>query len=186
MLSSLMLMLMTQIVCTPGETSLVCGCKQGMVSACVALAGDDARKAAQVLDEVQGLLEQTAWMTEAGGEGKKRQLEAAADSLSQSLDSAEPPQCKGQNHHIISRRIARALEEHPTLKGLFKVRDSRFVSRAKDEQSHCGYQGWHRDVDTEVSEWLKTHPRATLDEFMRKLRDVYARPDMKARFPLGF
>lgn len=70
--------------------------------------------------------------------------------------------------------------------GLFKASEPRFVSKAKDEQSHCGHQGWHRDVDAEVTAWLKTHPKATLSEFMARLRGIYSRPDMKTRFSLGF
>ncbi|MGZ3460643.1 MAG: Wall-associated protein precursor, partial [Archangium sp.] len=63
MLSSLLLVVMTQaLVCTPGETSLVCSCKEGMVSACMTLAGEDAEAAAQVLDEVQAALEQASRM----------------------------------------------------------------------------------------------------------------------------
>jgi hypothetical protein len=187
MLSSLLLVLLTQtIACTPGETSLVCSCKQGMVSACVALAGDDARKAAQVLDEVQDALEQASRMAGKDDENKRQQLQAAADALSQALGSSEPPQCKGQEHHPISRRIAKKLEEHPTLKGLFKPRDPRFVARAKDEQSHCGYQEWHRNVDDEVINWLNRYSKATPKEFMDKLRDIYSRPEMRERFPHGF
>jgi hypothetical protein len=193
MLSSLVLVLLTQaIACTPGETSLVCNCKQGMVSACVTLVGEDAWKAAQVLDEVEEeleALEQAAPMAgEAGQKEKqqKQQLQAAAESLSQSLGSSEPPHCTGQRHHIISRPIAKKLSRHLTLKGLFKPRDPRFVSRAQDEQSHCGYQEWHRDVDDEVVDWLDRNPKATPTKFMDKLREIYGRPEMKARFPHGF
>ncbi len=187
MLSSLLLVLLTQaIACTPGETSLVCSCKQGMVTACVALVGDDALTAARVLDEVQASLEQASWMAGEGDENEKKQLEAAAESLSQSLGSSEPPHCKGQEHHPISRPIARQLDEHPTLKGLYKPRDPRFVAQARDEQSHCGYQEWHRKVDKEVINWLKEFPKATPKEFMDKLREIYSRPEMKVRFPHGF
>ncbi len=57
MLSSVWLMVLTQLaVCTPGETSLVCSCKAGMVTACVTLVADDARRAAQVLNAVEGAL----------------------------------------------------------------------------------------------------------------------------------
>ncbi|MET0403036.1 MAG: Wall-associated protein precursor [Cystobacter sp.] len=184
MLSSLLWMLLAQMACTPGETSLVCGCKQGMVTACVALAGEDSRKAAQVLEQVQDILEQTSWMAE--DQGRKQQLQTVQETLAHSLGEADPPPCKGQNHHLISRRIARALEDHPTLRGLFKPRDARLVSHAKDEQSHCGYQDWHRQMDKEVTDWLKSHPKATLEEFIQKLREIYSRPDMKARFPHGF
>ncbi len=190
MLSSLLWVLLTQLMaCTPGETSLVCTCKQGMVSACVTLAGDDTRKAAQVLDEVQAALEaleQASPMAGKEDENKKQQLQAAAESLSQSLESSSPPQCKGQEHHLISRPIAKRLARHPTLKGLYKPRDPRFVARARDEQAHCGYQEWHRKVDDEVIDWLDKNPEITPKDFMAKLREIYSRPEMKARFPDGF
>lgn len=137
-----------------------------------------------MLDEVQEILEQASW--KAGEEEKQQQLQTAAESLSQSLASSEPPQCKGQQHHLISRRIAKGLSRHPTLKGLYEPRDSRLVSRAKDEQSHCGYQEWHRNVDEEVVNWLEQFPQATPKQFMDKLREIYGRPEMKARFPNGF
>ncbi|MBM7113786.1 Wall-associated protein precursor [Archangium primigenium] len=184
MLASLLLTLLTQLACMPGETTLVCGCKAGMVSACVTLAGEDTRKAAQVLDQVEAALEQAALMEGKEDEHKARQLQAVAESLSEALGSPEPP-CKGQEHHLISRPIAKALSRHSTLKGLFTPRDPRFVARAKDEQSHCGYQQWHRDVDKEVIQWLLRTAKATPQTFLNKLRDIYSRPEMKARFPDG-
>jgi hypothetical protein len=190
MLSSLLLMVLTQ-VCTPGETSLVCHCKHGMVSACVTLVVEDALKAAQVLGEVQEELEALEQSSRMAGKAdekkqqKKRELQAAAESLSQSLGSSEPPHCKGQEHHLISRPIAKELSKHPSLKELYEPRDPRFVTRAKDEQAHCGYQEWHRDVDKEVIGWLKRHPKATHQEFLDKLREIYSRPEMKERFPHG-
>jgi hypothetical protein len=92
MLPSLLLMLLTQVgVCTPGETTLVCSCKAGRVSACVTLAGEDTRRAIQLLDEVQEALEQASLMEGEGDEGKKQQLQSVAESLSESLGDAEPP-----------------------------------------------------------------------------------------------
>lgn len=99
--------------------------------------------------------------------------------------SDEPPNCTGQNHHAISRPIAEELEKHGTLRGLYKPRDERFVTRAKDKESHCGYQQWHRDVDKEVIQWLKDEAKATPSQFEHMLREIYARPDMLARFPNG-
>lgn len=193
MLSSLLLVVLTQILpCTPGELSMVCSCKQGMATACVVLVGQDARKAAQVLSEVEGALEalealdQAAPMAGREDANKKKQLQVAAESLSRSLGSSEPPDCKGQEHHLISRPIARALEKHLRLKGLYKPRDPRFVARAKDESSHCGYQQWHRDVDEEIINWLSDNADATPREFMDKLREIYGRPEMRARFPHGY
>jgi hypothetical protein len=78
------------------------------------------------------------------------------------------------------------LEEHETLRGLYKPRDERFKTRAKDKASHCGYQQWHRDVDAEVINWLRDFPRATPEQFLKMLREIYNRPDMLKRFPNGF
>lgn len=189
MLSSLLLVVMTQFIpCSPYEMSPACHCKQGIVTACVVLAADDARKAADVLDEVVGALEAMEQGLLMAGEGDKdkKKLQAAAQSLSQSLRSAEPPYCKGQQHHPISRLIAKKLAQHSTLKGLFQPRDPRFVTRAKDEKAHCGYQEWHRKVDKEVINWLDKHSKATPEEFIAKLREIYSRPELKARFPHGF
>ncbi|HLL53218.1 MAG TPA: hypothetical protein VK447_06725, partial [Myxococcaceae bacterium] len=95
-------------------------------------------------------------------------------------------ECSGQFHHVISRPIARALNDHRTLKGLHTERDPRFVTRAADKASHNGYQRWHRDVDTEVIRWITDHPDALPAHFEAMLREIYNRPAMRARFPDGF
>ncbi|HVG61479.1 MAG TPA: Wall-associated protein precursor, partial [Hyalangium sp.] len=64
--------------------------------------------------------------------------------------------------------------------------DERYVAKAKDKESHCGYQKWHRDVDLEIIKWLRNEGRATAEEFMAKLREIYNRKDMLERFPNGF
>ena len=87
---------------------------------------------------------------------------------------------------MISRPIARALEKHDTLSGLYTERDPRFVTRAADKASHNGYQQWHRDVDKEVIRWLMNHRKATPEQFETRLREIYNRPEMRARFPDGF
>jgi hypothetical protein len=98
----------------------------------------------------------------------------------------EPPDCKGQNHHVISRPIAKELSRHKTLGGLYEPRDERFVAKAKDLDSHCGYQQWHRDVDKEVVNWLRRFPDATRKTFENRLREIYNRPELRRRFPRGF
>lgn len=98
----------------------------------------------------------------------------------------EPPDCQGQNHHVISRPIAEKLKDHDTLGELYEPRDERYVAKAKDKESHCGYQKWHRDVDLEVIQWLRDNPKATQEEFEAFLREIYSRPDMLKRFPSGF
>jgi len=187
----LMVMLLQGLPCVPGESSLVCHCKAGDVGPCLALVSQDAEQAKDLLEKVLKALDALEAAAEMGagtrqGEKDREALEATAKALESEQASAEPPDCKGQEHHVISRRIARALERHATLKGLYKARDPRFVARAKDESSHCGYQDWHRKVDKEIEEWLEAEGHATPSEFLEKLREIYSRADMQVRFPNGF
>ncbi len=143
---------------------------------------------AEVLNGVKTLYE----ATHAGA--AKRQEEAQAKEDAAFADAAEaegeaapePPDCQGQNHHVISRPIAKALKDHKILGGLYEPRDERYVAKAKDKESHCGYQKWHRDVDLEVIRWIRRFDEATQKEFEAFLREIYNRPDMLERFPHGF
>ncbi|HEX8703734.1 MAG TPA: hypothetical protein VF815_33160 [Myxococcaceae bacterium] len=99
---------------------------------------------------------------------------------------SEKPQATGQLHHPISKRIARKLEDHATLRGHYTERDPRFVTRAASKESHNGYQQWHRDLDDEVIAWLESYRKATPEQFEAYLRQLYRRPDLRARFPDGF
>ncbi len=119
-------------------------------------------------------------------EGTVREQQASGVSSSAADASDEPPDCNGQEHHIISRPIAEALEKHETLRRRYEPRDERFKTKAKDKESHCGYQKWHREVDEEVIEWLGNRPKATPEQFMKFLREIYNRPAMRKRFPNGF
>jgi len=93
----------------------------------------------------------------------------------------ESLQTTGQWHHVFSSRIMRALNEHPTLHGVFDRDD--ILVQALDEISHRGYQKWHRAYDDEVVEWLIEHQDATPEEFLHFMQEVYARPGMQWRFP---
>jgi hypothetical protein len=186
----LLLLVASQVPAVPGEGTLVSYCKQGRLYACQELAKISPERAA----EIQAQVVKTALSGEAlkVAEEEARGKEDAEASESSGVEasgaqaSGEPPNCKGQEHHIISRKIAEQLEQHETLRGLYKARDERFKTRAKDEQSHCGYQDWHRKVDKEVIEWLLTERRATPEQFMKFLREIYKREDMLKRFPNGF
>lgn len=79
----------------------------------------------------------------------------------------------------------KALEAHPDLKGVYRARDPRFVTKAKDLASHNGWDKFHRNLDGEVADWLRGHPNATQAQFESYLRGVYQRPDVAARFPNG-
>lgn len=173
----LLLFLTAQIPCAPREFSDSCGCKQGQATACEALRQTDP----QLADALERAATQTLKVQEEAGEA-----EAAETVTQEAIDADEPPQCKGQLHHIISRTIAKALKTHAKLKGLYTARDPRFVARAKDEDSHCGYQQWHRDVDDEVVRWLSRTENATPQKFEAFLREIYSRAAMRARFPDGF
>ncbi|HYH95197.1 Wall-associated protein precursor [Hyalangium sp.] len=185
MLPLLVLLVATQVPAVPGEGTLVSFCKQGRLTACEELAKINPEKYA----EVQAELAKAALSQEAlkvAEEAARAEENAEANESSESETSDEPPNCKGQNHPIISRPIAEQLEQHETLRGLYTPRDERFKTRAKDEKSHCGYQDWHRKVDKEIIEWLVKERRATPEQFMKFLRELYQRKEMLERFPNGF
>lgn len=176
MLPLFLLIVATQVVpCLPSDTSAICHCKQGSASACEAVR--------QINPQLADAIERTLQAMKAAGEAQQQAAEAAAEVAS---SAPEPPDCKGQKHHVISRPIAKALEKHKTLRGLYKPRDPRFVTQAVDEKAHCGYQSWHRDVDAEVVEWLETNGKVTPEEFETFLREIYNRAAIRARFPHGF
>jgi len=164
---AVLLVLLAQVPCAPNDLTVVCSCKQGVVSACDTLRLSEPELAAKL---------EAAFQTVAGVQGARIAVEALEAEGQTSPASPEPPDCKGQLHHIISKRIARALEEHRILRGHYKPRDPRFVSRAVDEKAHCGYQKWHEAVDDEVIAWIESRPKATPKEFEAYLREVYRRP----------
>jgi hypothetical protein len=184
MLPLLLLLVATQAPPVPGETTLVSFCKQGRLSACEALRQTNPRQAAEIEKELATSALRLGALRVAEGEARDQQGDEGSKAEPES--SCEPDECKGQNHHIISRPIAEKLKEHKVLNGLFTPRDPRFVARARNKEAHCGYQEWHRQVDDEVVEWLDDHPKATLKQFMRFLREIYDRPKMRERFPHGF
>jgi hypothetical protein len=101
-------------------------------------------------------------------------------------DPNEKQECTGQRHHIISKTVWYALEKHSLLRGKYTYRDPRFVARAKDLDAHCGWQDWHRNLDDEIAAWVGRSRKATPKDFEAYLREVYARPELRARFPNGF
>lgn len=173
MLPLLLMLLVAQVPCAQSDPTLVCYCKQGRASACEALRATDPRLA-EALENA---------LLAAKLEEEAKAAEAKAEA---SASAPEPPDCKGQQHHVISRPIAKELERHRTLRGLYKPRDPRFVAQAKDEEAHCGYQRWHRDVDEEVIAWLESRENATPQQFEKFLREIYNRAAMRERFPHGF
>lgn len=184
LLPLILVLVTTQLPCGPREFSDTCKCKQGVATACEALRQTD-KKLADALEAAanQAVRAVVEASNAQGTEEPGSQVKEAAQA---SYDAPEPPDCKGQKHHIISKPIARELNNHRILQGAYKARDPRLVAQAKDEEAHCGYQQWHRDVDDEVIEWLKMNKTATSRKFEDFLREIYARPEMRARFPHGF
>jgi hypothetical protein len=92
-----------------------------------------------------------------------------------------------QKHHWISMAVHRELSNHPTLAGVYRYRDDRFVAEAIDYEAHVGLQRWHIDLDTEVVNWLKSPANSTATplQFESWLQWRYGQPDLKARFPQG-
>lgn len=172
-----------QLPPVPGETTLISFCKQGRLSACQELRQTNPKLADELELAAKEALRLAA-LKAAEEEARQQQEAEAAEAEGEA--APEPPECKGQNHHVISRPIAKVLKKHRILGKLYEPRDERFVAKAKDEESHCGYQQWHRDVDKEVIRWLEQHPNATQQQFEKLLRDIYNRPKMLERFPHGF
>ena len=162
MLTTLLLLVLSAVPCTPQESSVVCGCKQGSASSCAALREVNPKLATEF---------------------EKATAQRAQQAQQQAAKSVATT---GQQHHIISKPIADALSNHRTLKGLYQPRDPRFVTQAVDKAAHNGYQHWHRRVDEEVVNWLSAYPKATPQQFEAFLRSVYARPELLMRFPNGF
>jgi len=174
MLPLLLMLLLAQVPCAQNEPSLVCYCKQGRASACEALRVTNPR----LVEVIESAL--------LAAKLEEQVASTAEAQAGVSSSAPEPPDCKGQWHHVISRPIAKALERHATLRKLYKPRDPRFMAQARDEKAHCGYQQWHREVDEEVIEWLDQTKNATPQQFERFLRELYRRAAMRERFPHGF
>jgi len=172
-----------QVPAVPGETTLVSFCKQLRASACQELRNVNPKLAdaieAEALKAARQLAAQRAAEEESSSKDEAKATEEEGESAPEDSD------CQGQNHHAISRRIFRALARHETLAGLYEPRDERFKTRAKDKESHCGYQKWHREVDEEVIAWLRREDKATPAQFEKYLREIYNRPEMRKRFPNG-
>ncbi len=93
--------------------------------------------------------------------------------------------CTGQWHHAITKKIHTALENHDTLKGIYKHRDDRFLTQAIDKQAHNGYDKWHRDMEPKVIDWLQGNKFATPSQFENWLREFYTKPENLKLFPNG-
>jgi hypothetical protein len=172
--------------CVPGDSTVVCKCKQGTPAACAELA--------KVNPELlKGILRMAAMAQAAQESGGADSKEKAADAVDTGCGSGQDPnnddakqKCTGQWHHIISMTVWLALERNPALRGHYTYRDPRFVKQAKDLKAHCGYESWHRRVDKEIAKWLDERPNLTLEQFEAYLREVYSRAELLARFPNGF
>jgi hypothetical protein len=179
-------MLLSQVVpCVPGDSTVVCKCKQGTPAACAELAKVDP-------ELLKGILRSATMAHAAQEAGKAKEVGRAEAQVIDSTgcgsgqDPNEKQECAGQWHHLISKAVWYALENHAVLKGKYTYRDSRFATQAKDPKAHCGYQGWHRELDAKIRAWLAEHGQAGAEEFEAFLRELYARPQLRARFPNGF
>jgi hypothetical protein len=168
---------LSQVPCAPSGSTVVCQCKQGVASACEVLAETDSELSKQLV---------RAWaMSKAAKESGKGNVLVDV-GCGQPPDDNDEKECTGQEHHIISKTVWRALEANRNLKGKFAHRDPRYVTRAVDKKAHCGWWGWHKQLDEEIAKWINDRPALTVEQFLAYLRQVYARPELLARFPNGF
>jgi len=89
----------------------------------------------------------------------------------------------GQRHHLLSTKIMRVLNSHPSLKGLFNRDNPDFIYQALDAAAHKGYQTWHRTYDATVVQWLESNLSATPAQFTKYLNDLYQQPWLKNIIP---
>lgn len=89
----------------------------------------------------------------------------------------------GQKHHVLSNKIMRVLNSHPSLKGIYNRENSKFIYNAVDDAAHRGYQTWHRQYDAMVSKWLQSNPSATPAQFNEYLHNLYQQPWLNSRIP---
>jgi len=94
-----------------------------------------------------------------------------------------PCNANGQIHHLFSKAIMNALQRHPTLSGLFNRENPLFKYPAANRDAHKGYQEWHRNVDNEVVQWLRSREDATIQEFTGLMMKIYQRPEISGRVP---
>jgi RHS repeat-associated protein len=92
---------------------------------------------------------------------------------------------KPQRHHAISKPVHNALERHQKLRGHYQHRDPRFTAMADSYECHHGCQAWHRFLDMNMAEQIRTHLEWTPSDFERYLHEVYNTREMRARFPGG-
>ncbi|MGZ3456964.1 MAG: hypothetical protein ACXU86_00500 [Archangium sp.] len=87
---AVVLALLAVIPCEPGETSTVCYCKAGMLSACETLRLYDPRKTAEILAQLERAAAQAKVVEEV--REKAAELEAEASS-----EASEPPSARARN-----------------------------------------------------------------------------------------
>ena len=123
---------------------------------------------------------------QAPGESTTRIMQNIGEAgLQVQAASASFAAASGDVHHAISRRVHRAAQKHPKLRGEYKYRDPSLTARAIDKAAHNGWPTWHRKLDAEVAAWIGRNPSATKQEFEAWLRWRYDQPDLKAKFPDG-
>lgn len=151
---------------------------------------EEARNTAAVRDarmmrNLEAFAETFTNMAPLAGAGLAPRVPGTRLSINVAPTRTPTPEATGQLHHMISRPVHRALEQHPVLRGQYSARDNRFVTRARDLDAHKGYQTWHRELDAEIPAWLQRNPSATTSEWESYMINRYAKPDLNWRFPLG-
>lgn len=90
------------------------------------------------------------------------------------------PTGTGQAHHPISNKIESAAKQTDNLGDVSRRQTGTIIANTPED--HRGYQTWHREEDAQVVEWLNNNPAASTGEFVDYMNQVYATPDMIARF----
>ncbi|MGI5831248.1 MAG: polymorphic toxin-type HINT domain-containing protein [Thermoguttaceae bacterium] len=113
--------------------------------------------------------------------GEKQKINSK--KIRSSVDQYFP--CEGQNHHIIPKIPAQAVEGFcPKIANPIKSAYRKLTTRALTLSDHCGYQGWHRKLDGLLSELIAAKgDKLTGRGFVKLLKDVYSHSELLKKFP---
>ena len=90
----------------------------------------------------------------------------------------------GQKHHPFSRKIVKAANNNPNLRG--QVTRNSGTLKALTQDAHRGYQSWHRNFDNATVSWLNKHQSASLSEFTDFMNRLYGSNAATSRFGMVF
>ncbi len=119
-------------------------------------------------------------------EGGKKILDAIksfADNIVEGVKTLvdDVVELTGQDHHVFANPVMDVIKQIPELAE--KIGRNDLIVQARDLASHIGYQGWHREVDSNTITMLTSTTDLSPKIFGEYIIKVYSSSDMIYRFP---